>query len=109
MTPLQYKHYFRFMRRGILKYLLNKYAITGLAFMVYLLFVSNNDLFTQYKNIQTLNKLEQEQQELLETMESNRNKLTQLSTDMDMLERFARENYRMKKPNEVIYVISTGN
>ena len=94
------------MRKGKLKYLLNKYAITGMAFLFYLMFVSNNDLFTQYKNIQALNGLEKERESLLERIETNRTKLSELSTDMDMLEKFARENYRMKKPDEVIFVIN---
>lgn len=75
-------------------------------FVFYLLFVSNDDIITQYKNSKSLQALEQERDQLYTSIEANREKLYELSTNMETLEKFARENYRMKRPDEVIYVIT---
>jgi len=40
-------------------------------------------------------------------IEEDRRKLLELKTDNDNLEKFAREQYRMKKPDEDLYIVMT--
>ena len=40
-------------------------------------------------------------------IETDRKKLHELKTDNDNLEKFAREQYRMKQPDEDLYIIMT--
>ena len=83
----------------------NFYLIIGLFFLIWLTFFDSNDLYTQIKQTAKLNGLENEKefyQERIEEVKADREEL--LSND-ELLEKFARENYLMKKPEEDLYVI----
>lgn len=84
---------------------MNKYAITFLLFLFYVLFISNNDIFTQYKSVKKLSDLTAEREALKVKIERDREALNELTTNIESLEKFARENYRMKKANEELFVI----
>ena len=76
-------------------------------FLIWLTFFDSNDLYTQIKQTAKLNGLENEKefyQEKIEEVKADREEL--LSND-ELLEKFARENYLMKKPEEDLYVIVT--
>lgn len=83
----------------------NFYLIIGLLFLIWLTFFDSNDLYTQIKQTAKLEGLEDEKefyQEKIEEVKADREEL--LSND-ELLEKFARENYLMKKPQEDLYVI----
>ena len=88
-----------------LQYFLNKYAITFLLFLFYVLLISNNDVFTQYKNVRKLSELTTEREVLKIKIEEDRKALNELTTNMESLEKFARENYLMKKNGEELFVV----
>lgn len=74
-------------------------------FLIWLTFFDSNDLYTQIKQTAKLEGLEDEKefyQEKIEEVKADREEL--LSND-ELLEKFARENYLMKKPEEDLYVI----
>ncbi len=83
----------------------NKYLISGIAFMAWMLFFDRNDLMSQYEYRRQLNKLEAEKE--FYTIESQKTvqDLNELTTDRSKLEKFAREKYLMKKDNEDVFVI----
>lgn len=87
------------------KYTKNFYFLSGLIFLVWLLFVDSNDLVNQFKITSQLNGLEKEkeyyQEKIIEVEKERQNLLNNPS----MLEKYAREKYLMKKPNEDIYVV----
>jgi cell division protein FtsB len=83
----------------------NKFSITALVFVVWILFFDKNDLISQYKIRSELQKLEEEQKFFLEEIRKDREKLTELQTNYHTLEKFAREKYLMKRDNEEIFVI----
>ena len=70
-----------------------------------MLFVDRNDFIAQSQQVHKLNSLKKEktyyQEEILKTQQD----LTELTTDPEHLEKFAREKYLMKKDNEDIFVI----
>lgn len=83
----------------------NFYFLSGVFFFVWLLFFDSNDLINQFKLTSQLNDLENDKayyQEKIIEVEKERQKLL---NDTDLLEKYAREKYLMKKPNEDIYVV----
>ncbi|MCX6301915.1 MAG: septum formation initiator family protein [Bacteroidia bacterium] len=85
----------------------NKYILTILIFLIWLLFLDSNNLISRYKEIRELKKLKSEREYYLNKVEIDRKKLRELKTNNENLEKFAREQYRMKKPDEDLYIILT--
>jgi cell division protein FtsB len=56
--------------------------------------------------LRKIHNLEKEKEYYLQKIENDRNRLKELQTNSENLEKFAREQYYMKKPNEDIFVIS---
>lgn len=52
-----------------------------------------------------LHKLRNEKEYYVNKIEEDSRKLMELKTDNDNLEKFAREQYRMKKPDEDLYIV----
>lgn len=88
----------------LLRILKNKYFLTVIALLVWLLFFDKNDMFTQYELIQKCNKLQNEKQYYLAEIENNKQNLNELRTNKKSLETLSREKYLMKKENEDVYV-----
>ena len=89
----------------LFRYTKNFYVLVTAFFLVWMLFIDNNDFITQFTLRQELNRLEDEKeyyQEKITEVKEEREQL--LSNDM-LLEKFAREEYLMKKDNEDVYVI----
>lgn len=55
--------------------------------------------------IRNLNKLKADKTYFEEKIKNDRQKMKELMTDDESLEKFAREQYLMKKPNEEIFVV----
>jgi len=85
----------------------NKYILTILIFLIWLLLLDSNNLISRYKEIRELHRLRNEKEYYLKKIEIDRQKLQELKTDNESLEKFAREQYRMKKPEEDLYIILT--
>lgn len=89
----------------LLTILRNKYIITSALFVLWMLFFDRNDLMSQYQYWSQLKKLESEKEFYTKEIEKTRQDLNELNTDPEMLEKFAREKYLMKKANEDIFVL----
>lgn len=83
----------------------NKYLLTGVAFLILMLFLDRNNLITQYKIRKELNGLKKELQFFLEQSEKDSIELSRLTGDSLELERLGREKYMMKRDSEDIYII----
>ncbi|TZF84979.1 septum formation initiator family protein [Pedobacter sp. BS3] len=83
----------------------NKYLISAVAFVVWMLFFDRNDLMSQYEYRTQLNKLEEEKEFYTQQIEKVKQDLDELTTNREQLEKFAREKYHMKKDNEDVYII----
>ena len=91
----------------LLKFFRNKYFLTSLAIIAWLLFFDKNDVFSQFDLMQKCNKLEKERNYYISALESNKSVLNDLQTNKKSLETFAREKYLMKKDNEDVFVFVT--
>ena len=83
----------------------NKYLMAVLVFLVWLLIFDNNSLIDRVRYLKILHEMEEEKQYYLERIEEDSRRLNELKTDRDNLEKFAREQYFMKKENEDVFVI----
>ena len=70
-----------------------------------MLFFDRNDLMSQYEYGSKVKKLQEEKEFYIRETEQVRKDLSELTTNRDRLEKFAREKYLMKKDNEHIYII----
>lgn len=94
------------MSRLLLK-LKNKYLLSVVLILVWLVFFDKNDVFTQYELIQKCHKLNAEREYYLREISNNKSELEDLKEDSKTLETFAREKYLMKKENEELFVFLT--
>jgi len=83
----------------------NKYFLVTAFFVGWMLFFDRNDLFSQYEYRTQLHKLEEEKGFYTSETERVKKDLNELSSNQEMLEKFAREKYLMKKANEDVYII----
>lgn len=92
------------MKRAV-DLLKNKFFLVTVVFIVWMLFFDKNDLYSQYKQRQQLNKLEQERDFYTKETAQVSKELDELTSNPAKLEKFAREKYLMKKANEDVFVI----
>ena len=87
------------------RWIKHPYLILGLGFLLWMLFFDSEDLITQYRLRNKLNKLEVEKAYYLEQIEKIQQARKGLASNENLLEKFAREKYFMKKKTEDLYVI----
>jgi cell division protein DivIC len=83
----------------------NFYFVTGFSFLVWMIFLDSNDLISRFKlgsKLRTLDNEKEYYQEKIADVDEDRE---ELMTDKDLLEKFAREKYLMKKETEDIFII----
>jgi cell division protein DivIC len=85
----------------------NKYVLTIIIFLIWILLFDSNNLIARYKDMRNLHKLKIDREYYIKRIEVDKQKLHELKTDNHNLEKFAREQYRMKKPDEDLYIILT--
>ena len=95
---------FKFIER-IPPVLRNKYLLTLIIFTVWILLLDSNNLISRWKEMRNLKKLKAEKEYYVQRIEEDKRKLHELKTSDRNLEKFAREQYRMKKPDEDLYII----
>src|SRR6478609_5550778 len=85
----------------------NKYFLTALVFAVWMIFFDQQDLITtQVKQRKELNSLKASSDFYQKEIEATRLELEQLKSDPAVLEKYAREKYRMKRDNEDVFILS---
>jgi len=89
------------------KYLagLNKYWVVTILFFSITFLIGDSNLYNRYKYDEKMRSLENEIERYKKEIEQNKQKIQELQTDKAGLERFAREEYLMKKENEDIFII----
>jgi len=70
-----------------------------------MLFLDSNNLISRFQLTSKLNALENEKEYYEEKIQEVEKDRRELFGDNDLVEKFAREKYLMKKPSEDIYVI----
>lgn len=83
----------------------NFYLISGVAFLVWMLFFDSNDIYSQYQLKSKLTELESEKSYYQEKIEEVNEDREALLNNQELLEKFAREKYYMKKDGEDVFVV----
>jgi cell division protein DivIC len=83
----------------------NKYVLTILVFFLWLLLFDANSLLDKFRAMRDLRQLERDKEYYINRIEDDKRKLNELKTSNENLEKFAREQYHMKKPDEDLYII----
>jgi cell division protein DivIC len=91
--------------KKMLPLLKNKYILTLIIFFVWILFFDQNNLIDRYVSQRHIRQLEYDKQYYRERIRQDSTRMNELRTDNDNLEKFAREQYLMKRENEDIYII----
>jgi cell division protein DivIC len=94
-----------FEKYPALKWLTNKYALTGLGFVIWMIFLDANNYFIHAELDQQIENLENDIEFYEETLAEERELLHQLETNTEAFERYARENFGMHKEGETITII----
>ena len=91
--------------RRIPSFLRNKYALSSIAFVVWMLFFDRNDVFTQMERKGELNELIQSKAYFEKQIAGNRKFSKDLQFNASAIEKYAREHYMMKRDNEDLFII----
>ena len=76
-----------------------------LFFLIWMLFADEYNLIRIYKEHKKLNLLKENREYLKQKIEEDRQQLKTLQNDTLHLEKFAREEYLLKKKNEEVFII----
>jgi cell division protein DivIC len=86
-------------------WLKNKYVLTIAVFTVWMLFFDQNNVVDRLKMRGEIRQLEQDRQYYIEEIQKDSTRLHELTTDKENLEKYAREQFLMKKKNEDVFVV----
>lgn len=86
-------------------WLKNKYLLTAAGFLVWIVFFDDRDLLSTMHHHRELHQLEKSRDHYIKEISTISQELNQLKHDPAILEKYAREKYRMKKDNEDLFII----
>lgn len=84
----------------------NKYFISFSAFLAIMFFFDKNDVLTQIDRRKELRELRESKAWYSTQIAKETKELEGLKTNPAILEKYARENYLMKRDNEDLFIIS---
>ncbi|MCH2224121.1 MAG: septum formation initiator family protein [Crocinitomicaceae bacterium] len=90
--------------KKFLPYLKNKFILSSTVFVLFTLFLDENDIFTLISQNRKLNKLELLKEETSKQLSETQSTLEKLRYSSE-IERYAREEKFFKKDNEDVFVI----
>ncbi|TKK67156.1 septum formation initiator family protein [Ilyomonas limi] len=91
----------------IFKIVSNKYMIALIAFVLMMLFFDDNNLFLQLDRKRQLNALLKSKAFYETAIANTQQTLDNLESSPASIEKFARENFLMKRDNEDIFIVDT--
>jgi cell division protein FtsB len=91
--------------RKWMKILGNKYFIATVLFLAWFLFFDENSFMAHQKNKQRLEELTRQKEYYIEKIASDKQKLEDLNAGKEELEKFAREQFFMSKPDEDVFIV----
>ncbi len=94
---------------SVFKRIFNKYLVVFVVFAIWIVFFDENNLMKHRQNLQELAQLEAQLDFYKKKIEADKRKLHELQTNDENLEKFAREQFLMKKADEDIFVIVEEN
>ncbi len=96
------------MKRFFLKiwpYLKNKYVLTISIFVIWMFFFDQNNMVDRIRMGSEIRQLEDDREYYQEQILKDSASLSELTTNKENLEKYARTQYLMKKDNEDVFVV----
>jgi cell division protein DivIC len=94
---------------SIFKWLRKFYTGTLVFWLVWIVFLDNNNLAVVWANRVKMKALEKEKEVLLQKIEQKKKERSEVFGNPKLLEKWAREKYLMRRPTEDVYVIVDEN
>ena len=88
----------------VFRILSNKYFIILLLFLIWMVFFDENSFLNHWELDKEIDNLEKSNEYYKDQIEQDKKVIDNLN-DPDSLEKYAREEYKMKKENEEIFLI----
>lgn len=85
--------------------IINKYVIVFFCFGVFVTFFDEHNLINRWQTDRKIYKLENELKFYKDEIIATKQKMNELQSNNENLEKFAREHYLLKKDNEEIFII----
>ncbi|MEN8230345.1 MAG: septum formation initiator family protein [Bacteroidota bacterium] len=89
-------------------WLKNKYVLTISVFTIWMLFFDQNNMVDRMNMSGEIRQLEADREYYMEQIQKDSTRLHELTTDKENLEKYAREQFLMKKKNEDVFVVIEG-
>ena len=84
----------------------SKVQLLSIAIIVVIaFFIGDSNVFNRFNNDMKISELNKQIKYYREETQKNKEKLTELNSGKENIEKFARENYLMKKPGEDVFII----
>ncbi len=83
----------------------NKYFIAGFAFIIWVSFFDMNNLVERFRLNKELKQIEKDKVYYHQRIDEDAARLKELQTNDQNLEKFAREQYLMKRDDEDVFII----
>ena len=83
----------------------NKYVLTISLFFIWIMFFDQNNMVDRIRIFSEIRQLEEDKHYYQEQIRQDSARLHELTTDRDNLEKYAREQYLMKKKNEDVFIV----
>ena len=94
-----------FIPRALFKTITNKYLFAFLLFSIWMIFLDEHNILFLRQNLNKLKKYRVESVYYKKKIEKEAQKLKELQDDSKNLEKYAREQFLMKKKDEDIFLI----
>jgi cell division protein FtsB len=95
--------------KKVLQYMRKFYTATLVVWLIWILFLDNNNLKVVLSNRVKMKELEKEKSILEDKIKQVKKERNEVFGNPKMLEKWAREKYLMRKPHEDVYVIVDEN
>ena len=89
----------------VLRIVRNKYVVVTVFFFVWVLFIDTNNIFVWFNDLQTVKQQERQKEHYREAILQTDEKLKELTSNKDSLEKFAREQYLFHQKDEEVFVV----
>lgn len=86
-------------------WLTNKYLLTGVFFVIWMLFFDPKDILSNIERRDKLNELQNSEQHFKTLIKESNQELDLLKNNAQSIEKYAREKYMMKKDNEDLFIV----
>jgi hypothetical protein len=86
-------------------WLRNKYVLTIAVFSIWMLFFDQNNVVDRIRMTSEIRQLEVDREFYQEQLLKDSARLSELTTNEENLEKYAREQFLMKKSNEDVFVV----